>query len=55
MENPDIAEEIEAAVRETAGLLAEAFIGEPIPAADVDDDGSDNINPAATLGGKASA
>ena len=55
MENPDIAEEIEAAVRANAGLIAEAIIGEPIPAADVDDDGSDNFNPAATLGGKASA
>ena len=55
MENPDIAEEIEVAVRENAGLIAEAIIGEPIPAADVDDDGSDNFNPAATLGGKASA
>ena len=55
MENPDIAEEIEAAVRENAGLIAEAIIGEPIPAADVDDDGSDDFNPAATLGGKASA
>ena len=55
MENPDIAEEIEAAVRENAGLIAEAIIGEPIPAADVDDDGSDKFNPAATLGGKASA
>ena len=54
-ENPDIAEEIEAAVRANAGLIAEAIIGEPIPAADVDDDGSDNFNPAATLGGKASA
>ena len=55
MENPDIAEEIEAAVRANAGLIAEAIIGEPIPAADVDDDESDNFNPAATLGGKASA
>jgi len=55
MENPDIAEEIEAAVRANAGLIAEAIIGEPIPAADVDDDGSDDFNPAATLGGKASA
>ena len=55
MENPDIAEEIEAAVRANAGLIAEAIIGESIPAADVDDDGSDNFNPAATLGGKASA
>ena len=55
MENPDIAEEIEAAVRANAGLIAEAIIGEPIPAADVDDDGSDNFNPASTLGGKASA
>jgi len=55
MENPDIAEEIEAAVRANAGLIAEAIIGEPIPAADVDDDGSDDYNPAATLGGKASA
>ena len=55
MENPDIAEEIEAAVRANAGLIAEAIIGEPIPAADVDDDGSDNFNSAATLGGKASA
>ena len=54
-ENSDIAEEIEAAVRANAGLIAEAIIGEPIPAADVDDDGSDNFNPAATLGGKASA
>ncbi len=53
-ENPDIAEEIEAAVRANAGLIAEAIIGEPIPAADVDDDGSDDFNPAATLGGKAS-
>ena len=55
MENPDIAEEIEAAVRANAGLIAEAIIGEPIPAADADDDGSDNFNPAASLGGKASA
>ena len=55
MENPDIAEEIEAAVRANAGLIAEAIIGEPIPAADADDDGSENFNPAATLGGKASA
>ena len=55
MENPDIAEEIEAAVRANAGLIAEAIIGEPIPAADVDDDRSDDFNPAATLGGKASA
>ena len=55
MENPDIAEEIEAAVRANAGLIAEAIIGEPIPAADVDDDGSDDFNSAATLGGKASA
>ena len=55
MENPDIAEEIETAVRANAGLIAEAIIGEPIPAADVDDDGSDDFNPAATLGGKASA
>ena len=55
MENPDIAEEIEAAVRANAGLIAEAISGEPIPAADVDDDGSDDFNPAATLGGKASA
>lgn len=55
MENPDIAEEIEAAVRANAGLIAEAVSGEPIPAADVDDDGSDDFNPAATLGGKASA
>ena len=55
MENPDIAEEIEAAVRANAGLIAEAIIGEPIPAADVDDNGSKNFNPAATLGGKASA
>ena len=55
MENPDIAEKIEAAVRANAGLIAEAIIGEPIPAADVDDDGSDNFNPASTLGGKASA
>ncbi|MFP6726292.1 MAG: recombinase RecA [Alphaproteobacteria bacterium] len=54
-ENPDIAEEIEAAVRANAGLIAEAVSGEPIPAADVDDDGSDDFNPAATLGGKASA
>ena len=54
-ENSDIAEEIEAAVRANAGLIAEAIIGEPIPAADVDDDGSDDFNPAATLGGKASA
>ena len=54
-ENPDIAEEIEAAVRANAGLIAEAIIGEPIPATDVDDDGSDNFNPAATLKGKASA
>ena len=54
-ENSDIAKEIEAAVRANAGLIAEAIIGEPIPAADVDDDGSDNFNPAATLGGKASA
>jgi len=54
-ENSDIAEEIEAAVRANAGLIAEAIIGEPIPAADVDDDGSENFNPAATLGGKASA
>ena len=54
-ENSDIAEEIEAAVRANAGLIAEAIIGEPIPAADVDDDGSANFNPAATLGGKASA
>jgi len=53
-ENPDIAEEIEAAVRANAGLIAEAVSGEPIPAADVDDDGSDDFNPAATLGGKAS-
>ena len=55
MENPDIAEEIEAAVRANAGLIAEAISGEPIPAADVDDDGSDDFNPDATLGGKASA
>ena len=54
-ENSDIAEEIAAAVRANAGLIAEAIIGEPIPAADVDDDGSDDFNPAATLGGKASA
>ena len=54
-ENSDIAEEIEAAVRANAGLIAEAIIGEPIPAADVDDDGSDDFNPAATLEGKASA
>ena len=54
-ENTDIAGEIEAAVRANAGLIAEAIIGEPIPAADVDDDGSDDFNPAATLEGKASA
>ena len=54
-ENPDIAEEIEAAVRANAGLIAQAVSGEPIPAADVGDDGSDDFNPAATLGGKASA
>ena len=54
-ENSDIAEEIEAAVRANAGLIAEAIIGEPIPAADVDDDASEDFNPAATLGGKASA
>ena len=54
-ENPDIAEEIEAAVRAHAGLISEAVTGDPIPAADVDDDGSDDFNPAATLGGKASA
>ena len=55
MENPDIAEEIEAAVRANAGLIDEAIIGEPIPAADVDDDGSDDLNLAADLGDKASA
>ena len=54
-ENPDIAEEIEAAVRANAGLIAEAIIGEPIPATDVDDDGSDDLNLAADLGDKASA
>ena len=54
-ENSDIAEEIEAAVRANAGLIAEAIIGEPIPAADVDDDGSDDLNLAADLGDKASA
>ncbi len=55
MENPDIAERIETAVRANAGLIAEAIIGEPIPAADVDDGRSDDFNPATTLGGKASA
>jgi len=55
MENRDIAERIETAVRANAGLIAEAIIGEPIPAADVDDGRSDDFNPATTLGGKASA
>ena len=55
MENPDIAEGIETAVRANAGLIAEAIIGEPIPAADVDEGRSDEFNPATTLGGKASA
>ena len=55
MENLDIAEEIEAAVRANAGLIAEAIIGEPIPSADLDDDGSDDLSLAADLGGKASA
>jgi len=54
-ENPDIAERIETAVRANAGLIAEAIIGEPISAADVDDGRSDDFNPATTLGGKASA
>jgi len=55
MENPDIAEGIETAVRANAGLIAEAIIGEPIPAADVDEGRSDEFNPATTLEGKASA
>ena len=55
MENRDIAERIETAVRANAGLIAEAIIGEPIPATDVDDGRSDDFNPATTLGGKASA
>ncbi len=55
MENPDIAEGIETAVRANAGLIAEAIIGEPIPVADVDEGRSDEFNPATTLGGKASA
>ena len=55
MENSDIAEEIETAVRANAGLIAEAIIGEPIPAADIDGDGSNDHNSDVVLGGKASA
>ena len=54
-ENLDVAEEIETAVRANAGLIADAIIGEPIPAADKDEGDSDNLNSATVLGDKASA
>ena len=54
-ENSDIAGEIETAVRANAGLIAEAIIGEPIPAADIDDDNSNTDRPTSVLGGKVSA
>ena len=54
-ENLDVAEEIETAVRANAGLIADAIIGEPIPAADKDEVDSDNLNSATVLGDKASA
>ena len=54
MENSDIADEIETSVRENAGLIAEAIIGEPIPAANLDDEGPGDLNSTAVLGGKTS-
>jgi len=54
-ENSDIAEEIETSVRANAGLIAEAIIGEPIPAADIGDDDSNDLNSASVLEGKVSA
>ncbi|MBT3532625.1 MAG: recombinase RecA [Rhodospirillaceae bacterium] len=38
LENSDIADQIETAVRANAGLIAEAIIGEPVPSADAAED-----------------
>jgi recombination protein RecA len=51
-ENPDIADEIEAAVRADAGLIDQAAAGEPKPAADAGDDVADDNAPGSAMGGQ---
>lgn len=52
LDNPDIADHIETAVRADAGLITEPISGEPAPAAEVEEQAGDDTPPGTALGGQ---
>jgi recombination protein RecA len=52
LDNPDIADHIETAVRADAGLITEPISGEPAPPAEVEEQAGDDTPPGTALGGQ---
>ncbi|MFP6698972.1 MAG: recombinase RecA [Alphaproteobacteria bacterium] len=52
LDNPDIADHIETAVRADAGLITEPISGEPAPPAEVEEQVGDDTPPGTALGGQ---